>query len=288
MAEEKKPKEEDLETPPGADKEDLEIHKEIEKEKGESLEKKPGKEEEPGKEEKEAEKVEREEKPKRTPRLMPVFTHKIEKRKWEKEKKEYEEAISELNAKLKVKPEADKEKLIKETAEKHGVEPELIKDIIKIIGPSQVAIPDSLKKDIEVLKKSKEDVDWAKEDKGFEDDFEENVLPILEKEEVPKDKVKTLKGILKTQAFTQKYAPYDLTDVFYALRRKGEFDEVLGEPKGKKSAEDTKGVGVRGTELKKAVKDMSDEEFDKWDEGLEKKAKEENLTVRRGGREMIV
>lgn len=275
---EEKPKEEKSEALPGEDKIDQEIQEEI----------KTGKKEEKPEEETKEEKEEKTEevKPevktrKRTPRLIPAFTHEIEKRKWKKEKDGLQETITDLNTKLKSKPDVDTETQIKEVAEKHGVEVGFLKDVFKILG-GRTTITDDLRKEIVSLKKGQEKVDRDREDRGFNDDFEDNILPVLEKAEVSKQNVKALKKLLHEQAFTERYAPYALDDVFYALRRKGLLDEILGKKEpGKKSAEDSGSVGIRGKELKVKVKDMTDKEFDAFDAALEKDSKKGGFEVRR-------
>jgi len=294
MTEEKKPEGEPSDTPSspeipeGTSKENKEIMEEIKKDKGGKLEEK---EETPPEEPpKKPEKAEEEpeppeeggtgEKPKRTPKLMPTFKHEIAKKKWEQKEKEQTEEIGNLQRQLKEsKTSPEREKALKDFAEKYGWEENQVNDFLKLL-PKGETLPADLKERLDKFEKAQEEV---RQQTMFGEDYEKTVTPILDEEKVPKEKRAGLKKLINTLAFTTKYATYDLDEMYYSLKRKGELDEFIG--KGKTPAESSGGAthGKPGEPEAEGIMDMPDEEFDKWEKDRAKKARS-GLELRRGGK----
>ncbi len=311
MPEEKQKPEGTLSIPPDADKTSRKIAEDIvegEKAKGEKLEetapkepdkapKEPEKEEgeeaggDKGKEEKKEKKEEgkpeeggektekeeegeREEKPKRTPQTMPVYKHKIAEKRWEKEKGDYNEKIKNLEVEVKKKASPEKQKVVKDFAEKHGFEPEMVNDLLKIVESGQPDVKKALDDFRSEIEKGRTERERTHQYSEFNKDYEKSIIPLLEKDGVPSEKRKEVKKLLQTLAFTTEYASTPLPVIYRGVE---DFDGF--KVKGKKSAEPSRG-GARGGEEEDEMP-KGDKEFKEWSD---KKGREQsNLTITRKG-----
>lgn len=226
--------------------------------------------------------LEKKEPPKRTPKLIPLYKHKIAEKKWGKTLKEKEEEITRLTTELEEKKSAPaREKAIADFAEKHGMEVEMVKDLLKLIGPPP-KISEKVQKDLDSLKEMKEDERQAK---LFDSEYKEKVVPLLEKDGIPEEKRSRVKKILRTLAFTTKYVNMDLDEIYDLRKLRGDFDSVLG--KGRKTAETSRGKpgGItEGPVTGEDIMGMDDEAFEKWSD--EQAAKEKGLKIIRKGEEI--
>lgn len=298
MAEEK-PKEEDIFSPEPPDKESKEIMEGIEKEKEEKeagaqpeekgAEKPEKKEEKAGKEGKEEEEIEEEEikeeeeeegeekEPKRTPRLIPLWKHRVLEKKMEKLTEEKEREISDLKRELAgTKEPAERQKTIETFAEQFGLDPEMVKGLLKLIPVPTIS--EDTRKELDAIKEEKE---MARQERLFGDEYEKKIEPLLKEDGVSEDKRPKLRVLLRSFAFTTKYAGNDLDEIYFILKHNGTLDPFL--VKGRKSAEASRG-GARaggGGEEFPDVLGMSDEEFEKWSN--EQAAKESKFTIKRAG-----
>jgi len=275
------------------DKESKEILEEIAKEKSEASEDvKPKESEEvkpeevkPEPDQKDDGKVDdtiEKDKPKRTPKSMPLFEHEIAKKNWEKDLTEKENKILELTTQLQDKSKIDQTADIEKFAEDSGLPKETIKGLVDIISkslPKQgTELSEEIKQKLQDFEESKKKLEEREEKEGFESDYKNKILPILEKDGISDDKKKErIKKIVETLAYTKKYAGYDLDHIYLVAPEFKDFKE-----KGKPSGEHSRGTPhIEGEE--KGVMDMTDEEFDKWSEAEGKKQKTGTLTRIEGG-----
>ena len=236
--------------------------------------KEEGKPEEGGEKPETPEKPEKPEKPQRTPQTMSIYKHKIAEKKWEKERTEKEDEIKRLNTELKKKSSPEKQKVVKDFAEKHGLEPEMVTDLLKIVEAGQPDVAKELDKFRSEIEKGRTEREQTHQYKEFDKDYEKSIVPLLEKDGIPSEKRKEVKKLLQTLAFTTEYSNTPLPVIY---RGATDFDEF--KVKGKKSAEPSRG-GARGGEEGDEMP-KGDKEFQEWSD---KKGKEQgNRTIERKG-----
>ena len=270
--EEKKPEEPKKVEEPKKAEEPEKPKKEEAGEKGKTEEGKPEEQPEGG--------DKKEDKPKRTPKLMEVYKHKIAEEKWGKEKEALSTKVTDLEKQIGKKPHPDRKEDIAKFAEEHGLEPKMVSGLLGLVEDGRVSELekklDSLKGEIETGRVTREQ---AHQEGEFGKDYTKAIIPILDNEKVPSDKKKEIKEIIHTLAFTAEFASYDLEDIYFKAKRRGDFDEIVS--KGKKSAEPGKNThGKAGEEETKPFKDMSDAEFDKASEEGAKGEKKFNIKKR--------
>jgi len=90
-----------------------------------------------------------------------------------------------------------------------------------------------------------------------------------------------VKEIIHTKAFTKKFASYELNDLFYRLKRDGEFDDFVPKDK-KKSAESSHGKPHVGKKEEKDWAEMSEEEFEEDSEERGKTGRSGKLLNKKG------
>lgn len=238
------------------DKEAEEAKAKAEKEEAAKKTEEEKKKAEEGKDEDEDEDEEdkdEEEKVKRTPHLMPIYKHKLAEREWSKEKQTLLTQIEELKTKGATKPEQSE--AIKKFAEKHGFEEEAVKDLVDLIG-SKTDISDELKKKLGALEKERSE---TYQSNSFQKEFDKEIAPLLEADGVPKENHKKVLKLLKDLAFTEEYAKTPLKVIYKGVEQ---FDDFR--IKGKKSAEGSRGGARGGSVPEKEMRDMTDEEFEKY------------------------
>lgn len=180
------------------------------------------------------------EKPNRESKFIPAYKYEIIKN----QKASTEKQLAEANAKIeelsKQKPSelsnSEKKELgdaYKVIAEKHNVDPELLKDLKNLLA-SEISTP------AEVMEKLKEldtiKADRAKEfaDNAYNKEFDKDILPLLKAEypDISDETLSSIKNDLKTIAFTEEYGKLPLNKVFMA--EKSSF-KIVSNPKRKSS-----------------------------------------------------
>jgi len=212
-------------------------------------------------------------KPKRTPKLMPLFEHEIAKKNWEKDLSEKDKKILELTQQLQDKSKPDQMADIEKFVEKTGLDKETVTGLVDIISkqlPKPGAELDAeTKKRLQAFEQSQ--VEQA-EKQGFDKEFTDKVIPVLEKQGIPEDKRGRVKKLLEKMAFTTKFANTPLDVIFKGCEEFDPFRE-----KGKPSGEASRGAPhIEGEE--KGVMEKSDEEFDKWSDDMAKSQKSGYIT----------
>lgn len=270
--------EEDVETPEEETPEDksTETEEEPEEETPEAPAEEEKETEKPEDKEEEAGDESKEDKLKRTPRLMEVYKHKIAEKKWSKEKDDLEMRVADLTVKIETKNQPERAKLIRDFAEKSGMESELVEEFVKIAETGQANLSKELESLRADIKKGSEERAWVEEDKKFEQDYEKNVISLLEVDKIPKENLPRLKKLLKSLAFSEEYAKTPLPVIYRGVE---DFKQFL--EKGRKSGEPARS-GIRGEEKKVSILDMTDEEYNKHiEEGIKN---EQKFDIRRDGR----
>lgn len=259
-------------------------------EKSEEKEEPPEKKEEAGeegkKEDDEGEEPgdkKEEDKPKRTPKVMNVYDHKIAEKNWKKEEKELLIKIDDLNKKLERKKTVEsKSKAIDDYCEKHGMDRDQVEGLIDLMGGGQ-ATDDTLKEKVNELESTIKD---NKEEKVFNDEFSNDVVPLFEKDNIEAKHQSAIRNLIHDLAFTQKYVNNDLSEIYSILKSKGKLDNYIKQ-EGKKSGEKSRsGTSTKsgGDDGDKDWKDMSDEEFDKKSDAAA--SKEPKFTIRHAGEDV--
>ena len=215
-------------------------------------EEKEDKKEDDGKEEKEEE-----EKPSRSIKSMPLKKFKKYEEKWKTKEAELESKILELS---KGQAKGKDNQGIKELAEETGMDESVLEKIVNMAG-SRNKLPEGLLEKIDKIGKQNED---ERESLLFNKEFDSLVKDFPEAKEI-KDK-------LKDVAYTEGYEKVSLRMLYLG----SEFKE---NPK-KKTAEGSKGGSKRGGEVldfdnltPEQIKGLSDENFDKYSDYMEKKSK---------------
>lgn len=299
MPEPKKDEGKKLSIPDDADEESKKIAEEIAKE-GEAKakeekpeeapkepekakeEEKPEKKEEAGKEgekkEEEIEEEDEEEKPQRTPKLMPLFKHKIAESQWQKEKEEMQKKIETLESKTKGESSEDKEKMIEEFAEKNGIDKEVIKGLVKLVGVGNTAALEEKISKLEArLTETSKITEEEKQDKLFNKEFEKEIAPLIEQDGISPENQKRVKKLLYSLAFTEEFGN---TPLKFIYKGHESFDDFR--KKGRKSGESSGPAAHAGDGKEKSFMEMDDDEFEKESEELGKKDK--NRDIRRDGK----
>ncbi len=291
MADEPKKKEEDLGDFP--DEESKKIAEEMAAEKAEKEKKDKGEPEIPEKPEKEEpEKPSKEDKsddesdeddkdePKpekneaRIPKTMLLHEHMHAKEGWRKKEKAL---LAEIEQLKQDKPEQSKQETaddIKKIAEDFGFEPAMIEKLVNVIG-SKLTLPADVKEKLEALESEKKE---QAQEQLFTTHFSKEVSPLIAKDGIDEKGADKIKKLIHELAFTEKYATYDLDDIYITAKQKGMI-ENLGVFKGRKTAEGGRGgTGAGGGGSgKEDWRDKSDKEFEEWSDEQGKKTS--NYTI---------
>lgn len=232
--------------------------------------------------EKEKEKVkEEEEEFTRTP-MIPLSKHKKLKEKYRELKKDVE---SGKKTKEEAKEEIDEE--LNKYAEDNKLDGKQLTRLVDIIK-KQVGVPEK-KVDDKETKKIELDNRLAKEEVGYNKDFDKSVLPILAKKypDMTAIQEKKVRNMFHELAFTEELATTPLRLIYYGNIKK--IKDILVVSK-KKSAEGSRGTGSKSESSKlgklpldrepteEELDNASDKEFDAWNEKMEKKSNRLKVT----------
>lgn len=143
---------------------------------------------------------------------------------------------------------------LKVIAEKHNVDPELLKDIRdSIIG--QVTTPADVTEKLKKLDEIQAERDHTFQENEYFKEFDKDVLPLIKAENpgISEDALLQVKESLKQLAFTEEYGKLSLSKIFKA--EKDSLNLPVASP-GKKTTEGTKSGTIR----------ISDTSYDELDE----------------------
>ena len=229
-------------------------------------------------------KVETKTKTERTPTVIERWKHEVALKKLNKKN---EKLVAELES---LKGESEKAVTKKEVgvsedeiakfAKENDMKVEVLRGMLKLIPRQEV---DSTLADR--ISKIEQDKLSNKQELQFNSDFSEQVSEIVKGYELSADEATELKKVLHDKAFTETYAKVPLEII---LRGDSDFDRFRSPIAGAKGFE-AGGKGVRGTAniADKAVKEMSDSEFDQRLEEMEANQGKSGVEVQRGGRTII-
>ena len=283
-----KPKSEDKES---EDKSEEESEDEKSEEESEDKESEDESEES---EEDEEEEEDGEVSPFRTPHL-PYKKYKKEKDKWEDTKNTYEEEITgmkktieDLEGKISNSTPDEMQEDIEKFTSESGLDKDVVMGLANIIKKYSGSIDPNVSKKIEEFEKTQR---IMTEEKAFNDEFSSGAMPILQEinAEAGNAKIKEAKDFLKELSYKKKYVNMPLDEL--ALLYGNVLTGMLGEKQKRKTVEGGQkrksvDVDVPNDELTgEDWQDMSDEEFDKRSEQLEKQSPS-NTVIRRKGKKI--
>ena len=223
--------------------------------KKEKDEEKDEEEEEEEEEKEEEEEPEKPEKTKRKPTLMPIYKHRLAESKWKERENELLGEIEKIKSQKPAQTSEEFDKKIQGLADKSGLDADFLKELVTLVRPKS-ELSDEVKKKLESLEEERSS---AYQSKMFEREFEEKILPLLEKDSISEENRNKIKKLLKKLAFTTDYAQTPLPVIYRGVE---EFDRFRA--KGKKSAESSRGGMSGGVGEEKDIREMTDEEFEKF------------------------
>lgn len=212
----------------------------------------------------------------------------------EKEKKQAEKRIGELEAEVKKISEGagskkdqtieeakdEKAERIKAAIEKFGVDvdPEFMKEIVNIASQGK-ELPEDVSKRLAEIDRLTNEEAIKVEEANFSRDFDKQILPLIQAEygkDVSEEDISKIKESLKTIAYDPKYASIPYEEIY---RGKADFRGAVTQKK--RSAEGSHQSTVHLAEGEKdyvnmtddEVKNLSGEDFDKWSEAMAKNEK---------------
>jgi len=211
------------------------------------------------------------------PRYIPTWQHKIAEKNWEKEKsglldkiatlqtnpsgtqsQEQKEALGDIQSTI--------DKLVEERGYDEGVK-DLIADVVKIVKaatPSgsltaeQLEALNTFKSEAALLQTERLQ---AHQEKSFNEEFEEKVLPAIEREYpgIPKETLNEIKLEVKSKAFSEEYAKTDLAVIYKGM------DEFRGRYTApRKGPEDARGGQGRDDGSIIDFDNVTEEQFSKF------------------------
>lgn len=184
------------------------------------------------------------------------------------------------------------DKRLEAISAKSGIKVEVLKEVIDLVRPGPVELPEELKNDLKVAKDLRIEREVEVESAKFSADFDRLILPLIQAEygkDVPADTVTQIKESLKTKAYTPDYAkvPYGTIykgeDEFRNLvnaKSKGGEESRGGTVAISETSDAEKGKGVDWEALEKSdtldlseaeVRSLSDTDFDKYGQMMEKR-----------------
>lgn len=211
------------------------------------------------------------------PRYMPTWQHKVAEKTWEKEKSELLGTIETLKTNPSgTQSQEQKEalgdiqgtidKLVEERGYDEGVK-DLIADVVKIVKaatPSgsltaeQLEALNTFKSEAALLQTERLQ---AHQEKSFNEEFEEKVLPAIEREYpgIPKETLNEIKLEVKSKAFSEEYAKTDLAVIYKGM------DEFRGRYTApRKGPEDARGGQGRDDGSIIDFDNVTEEQFSKF------------------------
>ena len=226
-------------------------------------------------------------------KLMPAWVH-------ERAIAEKQKAIDELTEKLNNKPDdqsgkkeptqeeqAALEAEIKATAEKHKLDPELVKSLIDMGRKYGGTLPPEITQKLAKLDDITLEREVAAEEQLYTSNFDKEVLPLVKKEfgdDVPADTISQIRDELKNLAYTETYKQTPLAVIFKGVERfrefkrppagsgeagRGGFQQHGGGGEGGKGGDGSEFANVTEADIAK----MDGETFDrysKWQETTER------------------
>jgi hypothetical protein len=212
---------------------------------------------------------------KRTPTMVEAWKLKVaedQKASLEKDLNDLKTKVEELSKQKAPVTDAQKEELaddIKKIAEETGMDETSITRIADVISKKfEAKLPS---KDVEsTVKKLQEERELEKQLNEYSNEFEKDVLPLLEEYQLSGDALSNLKNTLKDYAFSEIYAKVPLKEIF--VIKQSEFN--LSQPK--KSSEG-KGIKTRATDSVIDIDNISEDDFaklpaEKIEEFMQKKS----------------
>lgn len=211
------------------------------------------------------------------PRYMPTWQHKIAEKNWEREKSDLLGTIETL----KTNPSGNQsqeqkdalgdvqdtiDQLVSERGYDDGVK-ELIADVVKIVKAASPSVGLSAEdlKAIEAIKSEaallQNERLQAHQEKSFNEEFEEKVLPAIEREYpgIPKETLNEIKSEVKKKAFTEEYSKTDLGVIYKGM------DEFRGRfTPPRKGPEETRGGQGRDDGTVIDYDNVTEEQFAKF------------------------
>lgn len=251
-------------------------------EKGKSDGKKPDLDEDKGKSKSES---------RREVKLIPAFIHEIEKKKLNSRISELQSEVETLTKGNSNRPddgkskdnhdEPDSEKEINEVAEKHGVSPELVKDMLALANKNG-KLPSDVAEKLAEIDRLKNESSIKAEEQAFENDFSQKIVPLIKAEygdNVPAGVINQIKEDLKAKAYTPEYEKVPFTVIYkgednfrglIAPEKKG----VEGGRGGTFNKENAEKAGGDQLDLTKpladdVVRSLSDADFDTYCKNME-------------------
>jgi hypothetical protein len=211
----------------------------------------------------------------RIPKTMLLYEHMHAKEGWQKKEKALLAEIEQLKQNKPDQTKTETASDIKAIAEEFGFEPAMIEKLVNVIG-AKTTLPAEIKEKLEAFESEKKE---QVQEQLFTKHFSKEVLPILTKDGIDEKGTDKIKKLIHELAFTEKYATYDLDDIYIMAKQKGMI-ENLGVFKGRKTAEGGRGgigAGGGGGSEKKSFAEMSEKEFEEFSDDAGKNTS--NLTI---------
>lgn len=223
--------------------------------------------------------------------VLPAWLHERAKADWTKKETALLAEIENLksskpptNASEQPKPTEDDKELVA-IAEKHGVSPDLLKDLMAVSN-KKMTLPAEISQKLEVIEQERQKAVVASELASFNADFDKFILPAIQAEygsDVPQSVIDTIREEVKVKAYTPEFAK-----VPYSMIYKGD-DQFRGRVAPiKKGAEKSRG-GSMSAALDNAASDtqvdltkelsaeelakLTDAQFDQYSDNMAKRSK---------------
>jgi len=227
------------------------------KPEGDKPEEEPEQEETPEEEPKEDAPEETPEEEQKLPPHMPLSKYNKVKEKWESERSEFEKKIDDLTQKLEQASAKSTEGDIEAFAAKHGMDKNVVMDLVGVIKKQANISPDLANR----IDKVEKDYEVEKERLAYENNFNEQIVPVLKdiNSEATNEQLKKAKDKLKELAYSDRYGKYELSDI--VSLNKAEFDKILEKKEPKKTAESGRPGSQKGKQITGEYKDMDTDEL---------------------------
>jgi hypothetical protein len=169
--------------------------------------------------------------------------------------------------------------------EESGMEKTAVMGLINIIKKHSGVSPDVEKRISQFEKTTAEQAEKS----AFENDFSDNVLPLLKESnpDLTPAQIQKAKAKMKELAYEDGMDKIPLDFIF--ARKQKEFEGIVSTPEKKKSAEGSRPGSQAGTKAAdyenitgNDIKNMTDEEFEKYSEWAEKNAGNRTKIYRKG------
>lgn len=185
------------------------------------------------------------------------------------------------------------DKRLEAISEKSGIAVDVLKEVVDLVKPSgAIELPEELKNDLKVAKDLRAEREVEVEAAKYSSDFDRLILPLVQAEygkDVPADTLSQIKESLKAKAYNPDYAKVPYSTIY---KGEDEFRNLVN-PKSKggegsrggtntisEAADAEKGKGMDWGALEKNdtlelsesdVRNLSDADFDKYGEMMERR-----------------